>query len=498
MAKIAYTNKVTLNTSGVAEINKVTAANMNEVKASVNALYDEFRYSTLAQFTTATSTTAYTGTTNPTITAYTTGYLFQIKAHATSTGSATLNLNAIGAKKWYTTPTTQAGTGDIVINTIYLVVYDASLDTANGGFLIVGSGGGGFTLTNGNGTTANSTAADLGGTLSAPVAIDGAQPVVFGGTTSLSAWDAYVEVGDRLHSFEMDAGIINMDVYDSVVDRGGYTYPGDYDSSGDMGVEMGAYESVGIIKFALNALTGIASLISTYAASAFNFSGVVLNLAQGSDIASATTTDIGAATGNSVTITGTTTITALGTVQAGGKRTLTFAASLTLTHNATSLILPTGANITTAAGDVAEMLSLGSGNWKCIGYMRADGTPLAGGSSGGGVELDGSFDGMGAVVLVDSIVYVRAKAAGTIDGWSIIAEGSSPTCTIDVFKIATGTTLPTASIAASALPALATGNALKSTTLTGWTTSITADDMLAFKVTACANATKIKIQLYVS
>lgn len=97
---------------------------------------------------------------------------------------------------------------------------------------------------------------------------------------------------------------------------------------------------------------------------------------KGADIASATTTDIGAATGNFVDITGTTTITGLGTIAAGAQRIIRFTGVLTFTHNATSLILPTGANITTANGDVASMVSLGSGNWKCVGYMRADGTSL--------------------------------------------------------------------------------------------------------------------------
>lgn len=53
-----------------------------------------------------------------------------------------------------------------------------------------------------------------------------------------------------------------------------------------------------------------------------------------------------------------------------------FTGSLTLTHNANSLFLPTEANITTAAGDVAEFISRGGGNWKCTGYQRADGSAL--------------------------------------------------------------------------------------------------------------------------
>ena len=77
-----------------------------------------------------------------------------------------------------------------------------------------------------------------------------------------------------------------------------------------------------------------------------------------------------------VSVTGTTTITALGTLTAGIQRVLIFAGALTLTHNATSLILPSGVNITTAAGDVAWMVSEGSGNWRCLAYTRANGQAL--------------------------------------------------------------------------------------------------------------------------
>lgn len=98
--------------------------------------------------------------------------------------------------------------------------------------------------------------------------------------------------------------------------------------------------------------------------------------AKGTDIASAGTIDLGAATGEFVDVTGTTTITSLGTVSAGIVRTVRFTGALTLTHNATSLILPTGANITTAANDVAMFRSLGSGNWLCVGYMKNSGEPL--------------------------------------------------------------------------------------------------------------------------
>src|SRR5512139_326461 len=90
-------------------------------------------------------------------------------------------------------------------------------------------------------------------------------------------------------------------------------------------------------------------------------------------IASASTTDMATKSEEILSVSGTTAITALGTVSAGMIKVLVFEDVLTFTHNGTSLILPTAANITTAAGDVAVMLSLGSGNWRCLSYTRASG-----------------------------------------------------------------------------------------------------------------------------
>jgi hypothetical protein len=97
---------------------------------------------------------------------------------------------------------------------------------------------------------------------------------------------------------------------------------------------------------------------------------------EGAGIASAATTDLATATGWSLNITGTTTITSFGTVNAGQMFILRFTGAATLTHNATSLILPGGANITTAANDVAFMKSEGSGNWRCLAYFKANGRPV--------------------------------------------------------------------------------------------------------------------------
>ena len=111
------------------------------------------------------------------------------------------------------------------------------------------------------------------------------------------------------------------------------------------------------------------------------------NLTDIATLASAATVNIGAAAAKSVIITGTVTITAFDTVDAGIIKKVMFLGpgGLTLTHNAASLILPGGANITTAVGDCAEFTSLGAGNWRCTDYQKVDGTALVG--SGGGSVL---------------------------------------------------------------------------------------------------------------
>lgn len=109
---------------------------------------------------------------------------------------------------------------------------------------------------------------------------------------------------------------------------------------------------------------------TAYASLAYQNSGTH---AAEATVASATTTAIGATVSTFVSITGTTTITGFGTVAAGTLRVGRFTGVLTLTHNGTSLILPGGVNITTAAGDRFIAQSLGSGNWVVLAYMPASG-----------------------------------------------------------------------------------------------------------------------------
>ena len=107
-------------------------------------------------------------------------------------------------------------------------------------------------------------------------------------------------------------------------------------------------------------------------------------------LASAATVAIGAAQANTLNISGTTTITAFDTITAGARRTLRFLDALTLTYDSIKLILPRSSSITTLAGDTADFVSLGDGNWACIGYQRAT---AAGSKADSGLEqVDNTSD----------------------------------------------------------------------------------------------------------
>lgn len=112
-------------------------------------------------------------------------------ANAATSGPYTINLNSKGAK----TLKKKDASGTIVdivstdipaANTILPFRYD--------GTYFVLEGGSAFGLTNGNGTTANTSAVDLGGTISSDVIIedsDGTHSLLVGSSTPLSAIEMY-------------------------------------------------------------------------------------------------------------------------------------------------------------------------------------------------------------------------------------------------------------------------------------------------------------------
>lgn len=100
---------------------------------------------------------------------------------------------------------------------------------------------------------------------------------------------------------------------------------------------------------------------------------------KGANVASAGTLTLGE--GGYFHVTGTVTITDIDfAVAVNGRRAvLVFDGALTLTHNATTLILPGGVSITTAAGDRCEVVQDAADNVYVTWYMRANGTALVAG-----------------------------------------------------------------------------------------------------------------------
>ena len=143
------------------------------------------------------------------------------------------------------------------------------------------------------------------------------------------------------------------------------------------------------------------------------------------DIASAATVDIGGLNTTIARITGTTTITSFGT-NYNGPRYVRFAGALTLTHNATTLILPGGANITTAAGDRAILTPVGNpaSGWQVLAYEVA---ALAPGTASSAATLSGTVaianGGTGATTAAAAFTALKQDASGTATGVVELATG---------------------------------------------------------------------------
>lgn len=145
--------------------------------------------------------------------------------------------------------------------------------------------------------------------------------------------------------------------------------------------------------------------------------GVAINEKLGTAIPSAATVNLTTATGNLVHITGTTTITAI-TIPSGAERTVVFDGVLTLT-NGVNLILPTGANITTAAGDSMKVRGDGSAA-RVVSYTTATGRALAV-TNPGLVLVAGPFTPTAAA----NIDFLTAFSAA-YDDYKIVFEGINP------------------------------------------------------------------------
>jgi hypothetical protein len=122
--------------------------------------------------------------------------------------------------------------------------------------------------------------------------------------------------------------------------------------------------------------------------------------------------------------------------------------------------------------------------------------PYFGGSPGVGVRTIG-FSSI-SPALGQQGTFVVFPAAGTITGWSMVADAG--TATVKVWKVASGTAAPSIAdnINTSGV-SLSTGTAIISSTVSDFTTtSVAANDIFAFNLTAVASVTKLDFQLQIT
>ncbi len=128
---------------------------------------------------------------------------------------------------------------------------------------------------------------------------------------------------------------------------------------------------------------------------------------KGSAVTSAATTNIWAIVGDFVHVTGSTgPITSLGTAPyAGAKRVVIFDSTPTITHNATSLILPGGVSIVAAAGDRMTVRADTTANMIVTSYFVS--------AYGAYLNINGATDDTTPDLGADYVLTYDASATGT-------------------------------------------------------------------------------------
>lgn len=112
--------------------------------------------------------------------------------------------------------------------------------------------------------------------------------------------------------------------------------------------------------------------------------------------------------------------------------------------------------------------------------------------------IGATFDGGGAAITAGSKVYVSVPFDCTLVEATALADVSG-SAVVDVWKDTYANYPPTDADSITASAPVTISSATKSTdaTLTGWTTTVTAGDVVAFNVDSCSTITKLNVQLVV-
>ncbi len=174
------------------------------------------------------------------------------------------------------------------------------------------------------------------------------------------------------------------------------------------------------------------------------------------------------------------------------------AATLVIQDHSTGVIttLPVGAFVQVICTDNSTT----AGVWDYHFSLPSDlavGTSL--GTSLPTAVLGITIDGGGAVPTTGQKGFIYVPYSCTINSVTMLADQSG-SAVVDIWKVAYGSFPPSVAntITASALPTLSSAQNSQDTTLTGWTKTISAGDVLAFNVNSASTLTRINLTLKVT
>lgn len=177
-------------------------------------------------------------------------------------------------------------------------------------------------------------------------------------------------------------------------------------------------------------------------------------------------------------------------------------------------LLKAGANITLSYDDTANTLTIAAagGTAGATALDELSDVALASPAAGQLLRFDGThwvniadlatlnfvIDGGGAAIATGTKGMIVVDFAGVLEAATLLADQSGA-IVIDVWKTTYAGAPPTAanSICASAKPSLSSAQKSRDTTLTGWTTTIAAGDVLRFSVDSASAVQRVTLALTV-
>jgi hypothetical protein len=114
----------------------------------------------------------------------------------------------------------------------------------------------------------------------------------------------------------------------------------------------------------------------------------------------------------------------------------------------------------------------------------------------GALVIEYVIDGGGAPIATGQKGHIQVPYAGALNSWTLLADQPA-NVTLDIWKDTLANFPPTAlgSIVAAAPPTLTAAQSSQSSSLTGWSRTFNAGDILAFVVTANDSAQRLTLSL---